>query len=187
MARYQRHELVAAASGAMLVVVVALLAAWAHHSLSTSRPAASNTAAVLPTSAASAGRLPAASLRVQIRAWLDDAEPSIDALVVAGDNVVAIATRGDIAGTGTACQTAGDALASAQQHLPSPDLTLNAVLQQAFELYQAGIHHCISGTQNQDAIGIGQGTGFIDQGKILLQKAFDIVRADLAESDVLTA
>src|SRR5271156_5999306 len=122
------------------------------------------------------------------RITLDDAAPSINALVIAGDNVVGTATRGDIAGTGTACQTAADALASARQHLPSPDPALNTALQQAFSDYQAGIRWCIRGTQKQDAVEIGQDAGFIDQGKVVLQKAFDTLEADLsADSDVLTA
>lgn len=186
--RYQRHEMVAGVSGAVLVLVIAVLSACAHHSLPTSRPAATITAAVRPASAASAAPLPSPPLRVQLRAWLDDAEPSINALVVAGANVVATATRGDIAGTGTACQTAADALASARQHLPSPDPALNTALQQAFSDYRAGIRCSIPGTQNQDAIDMGQAPGFIDQGKTGLQNAFDILEADLsADSDVLTA
>jgi hypothetical protein len=181
------RELTAAASGAVLVVVIAVLSAWAHHSLSTSPVSATNTMAARPATAASVAPLPSPPLRVQLRAWLDDAGPSIDALVVAGDNVVATATRGPIAGTSTACQTAAGALASARQHLPSPDPALNTALQQAFSNYRAGIRCCVPGTQNQDAIDIGQAPGFIDRGKTLLQNAFDILEADLSgDSDVLT-
>jgi hypothetical protein len=185
--RYQRHELVAAASGAVLVVVIAVLSAWAHQSLSSARLVATNTAAVQPTSAASAAPPPSPSLRDQVRAWLDDARPSIHAVVVAGDNLVATAARADIGGASTACQMTAAALAGAQQHLPSPDPALNTALQQAFNDYQEGIRWCIRGTQNQDAIDIGQAGGFIEQGKFALQKAFEIVEADLsADSDVLT-
>jgi hypothetical protein len=184
----QCHELVAAAGAAVLVVVIAVLSMWAHHSLSHARPAATSTATVLPAGAASGAPSPSAPLRVQLRAWLDDAEPSINTLVIAGDNVVGTATRGDIAGTGTACQTAADTLANARQHLPSPSPALNTALQQAFSDYQAGIRCCIPGTQNQDAVEIGQAPGFIDQGKVVLQNAFDILEAGLsADSDVLTA
>ncbi|HUB55645.1 MAG TPA: hypothetical protein VMB04_10835 [Mycobacterium sp.] len=185
--RYQRHELVAAASGAVLVIVIAVLSAWAHQSLSNARPAATNSAAVQPASAASAAPPPSPSLRVQIRAWLDDARPSIHAVVIAGDNVVATAARADIGDASTACQMTAAALASAQQHLPSPDPVLNIALQQAFNDYQDGISWCIRGTQNQDAVDIGQAAGFIEQGEFALQRAFDIVEADLlADSDVLT-
>ena len=183
----QRHELVAAAGGAVLVVVIAVLSMWAHHRLSHAQPAATSTATVLPAGATSGPRSPPAPPRVQLRAWLDDAEPSINA-VIAGDNVVGTATRGDIAGTATACQTAAGALASARQHLPSPDPALNTALQQAFSDYQAGIRYCIPGTQKQDAVEIGKAAGFIDQGKVVLQRAFDIIEADLsADSDVLAA
>jgi len=185
---YQRHELIAAAGAAVLLVVIAVLWTWAHHSLSTARLAPSNTATALPASAAPALPLGSPSLRELLRAWLDEAEPSIDSLSIAGDNVVAPASRGDIAGTRAACQTARDALANAQQHLPSPDSALNTALQQAFDDYRAGIGYCISGTQNQDPIDIGKGAGFISQGKIELQKAFDIIEEDLSsDSAVLTA
>jgi hypothetical protein len=185
--RYQRHELVAVAIGAALVVVIAVLSAWAHQSLSNARLVATNTAAVQPASAASAAPPPSPLLRDQIRTWLDDARPSIHAVVIAGDNVIATAARADIGGASTACQVTAAALASAQQHLPSPDPALNIALQQAFNDYQEGIRWCIRGTQNQDAIDIGQAAGFIEQGKFALQKAFGIVEADLsADSDVLT-
>jgi hypothetical protein len=136
--RYQRHELIAAAGAAVLLVVIAVLWTWAHHSLSTARLAPSNTATALPASAAPALPLGSRSLRELLRAWLDEAEPSIDSLSIAGENVVAAASRADIAGTRAACQTARDALANAQQHLPSPDSALNTALQQAFDDYQAG-------------------------------------------------
>jgi hypothetical protein len=185
--RYQRHELAAAAGWAMLVVLIAVLSAWAHHSLSTARPAPSNTATTLRASALSAPPSPSPPLSVQLRAWRDEAEPSINALIIAGDNAVASAAQGDIAGTDAACQTAAGAVASAEQHLPSPDPALNTALQQAFNDYQARIRYCISGTQNQNAIDIGKGAGFIDQGKIDLQKALDILEADLSsDSAVLT-
>jgi hypothetical protein len=185
--RYQRHELVAAASGAVLVIVIAVLSAWAHQSLSTTRLAATNTAAVQPASAATAVPPPSPSLGVQLRAWLDDARPSIHAVIVAGDDVVAAAARADIGGLGTSCQTTAAALASAQQHLPSPDPAVNTALQQAFDDYQEGIRWCIRGTQDHDAIDIGRAVGFVEQGKFALQEAFEIVQADLkADSDVLT-
>ena len=185
--RYQRYELVAAASGAVLVVVIAVLSAWAHHSLSNARPAATNTAVVQPASAASAVPPPSPSLRDQVRAWLDDSRPSIHAVITAGDDVVATGARADIGGTSTACQMTAAALVSAQQHLPSPDPALNTALQQAFNDYQEGIRWCIRGTQNQDATNIGQAADFIEQGKFALQNAFEIVEADLsADSDVLT-
>ena len=64
---------------------------------------------------------------------------------------------------------------------------MNIALQQAFDDYQEGIRWCIRGTQDQDAIDIGRAAGFIEQGKFALQRAFEIVEADLsADSDVLT-
>ncbi len=183
-AGHQRHQLATAAGGA-LVVVIAVLSAWAHHSLSAARPAPSAPATALPASAASVAPLPSPPLRVQLRGWLADADPSINALVSAGDNVVARASQGDIAGTAAACRTAAGAAASAQQHLPSPDAALNPALQQAFNEYQTGIRYCTSQTQKQDAIDIGQAAGFIKQGKMHLQNATDILEEDLSSDSVV--
>ena len=112
---------------------------------------------------------------------------SINALVIARDNIVFGAVQGDIAGTRAACQTAAGALATLQKHLPSPNLGLTNVLQQAINDYHVGIRHCISGTQNQDAVEIGEATVYIKQGYTDLQKAVHILEDDLsADSDVLT-
>jgi hypothetical protein len=181
--RSRRYELL----GAALVAVIAALAVWAHHSMSTTRSTPSNPATTLPASAATVAPLPSPPQRDQLRAWRDQAKPAIDVLLVAGDAAVTIAEQGDMAGVRTACQATADALTNARQLPPSPDPALNTALQQGFTDYQTGIRHCISGTQKQDAIGIGQGAGFISQGKSDVLKAYDILEADLSpDSDVLT-
>jgi hypothetical protein len=177
--RYQCHELVAAAGGAALLVVIAVLSAWAHYSLSTVRPASPNTAATPPASAF-APPLNSPPMRVQLRAWLTKAEPSINALVIARDNIAAAAAQDDIAATGAACQTAAGVVANSQQQMPSPDPALNSALQQAINSYQVGIRYCISGTQNQDAKDIEQAATYINQGNTDLQAAVDILERDLS-------
>jgi hypothetical protein len=71
-------------------------------------------------------------------------------------------------------------MTSVLQHLPSPDPTLNTALQQAVNDYQAGVRHCISGTQKQDAADILRGAGLVSQGKADLLKAYDILEAELS-------
>ena len=171
---HRRDELLAAAGGAVLVLVIAVLSAWAHHSLSTARPVAPDNAAVQPAIAFS----PATG--AQLRAWLTDAEPSINALLIAGDSVVAAGAQGDIARTGAACQTTAGAVTNVQQHLPSPDPALNTAFLQAITEYQVGIRYCISGTQNQDAIEIGQAAGFIEKANTDLQTAVDTAQRELS-------
>lgn len=179
--RYQRRELAAATGGAVLLVVIAMLSAWAHYSVSTFRPASPHAAAVQPAN----------SMRTPLGAWLNDAEPSINALVVARENIVVAAVQGDIAGTRTACQTAAGALATLQEHLPSPNLGLTNTLQQAINNYRVGVRHCMLGTQKQDAVEIGEATVYIKQGYTDLQKAIRILEDDLSSDarfpDVLTA
>ncbi len=177
--RYQRRQLVAAASLIVLVVVVAVLAAWAHHSLSAARPASSHAARALPASEST----PHSSTQPPsppMREWLTKAEPSIDALFMAGSDAVALAAQGDIAATGAACHTAAGAAADLQQVLPSPDPALNTALQQALTDYQRGIRLCISGTQQQNAITIGEATVYTDRGNTDLQSAVDITECDLS-------
>jgi hypothetical protein len=187
--RSQRHELAAAAGGVVLLVVIAVLSAWAHHSLSTARPAPPHDAAALPAGAFDP-QLPPLPMSMQMRAWLNIAGPSLNALVNAQDDIVAAAAQGDVAGTGAACQAAAGAVANTQQHLPSPDAALNTALQHALTNYRVGIRYCISGTQNQDAEDIGQATAHISQGNTDLQAAVDIVEGDLSsdarEPGVLT-
>jgi hypothetical protein len=176
--RYQRHELVAAAGGAVLVVVIAVLSAWAHHSLSTVPPASPHAASAQP--AAVGPQPPSPPMRSQLRAWFNDVEPSIDALLVARDKIMAPAAQGDFAATGAACQSAGGAISNIQQHLPSPDPTVNTILQQALSHYQVGIRHCIAGAEDRDAVDIGEATVFVNQGHTDLQKAVDIIASDLS-------
>ncbi len=166
--------------GAALVAVIAVLSAWAHHSMSTTRPGPSNPATTLPANAALAAPLPPPPQRNQLRAWREEAEPSMDVLLVAAAAVVGSATQGDIAGTGAACQTTADATTSVLRHLPSPDPTLNTALQHAVDDYQAGVRHCISGTKKEDAVDILRGAGLVSQGKVDLLKAYDILEADLS-------
>jgi len=177
--RSQRHELVTAAGWVVLLVVISVLSAWAHHSLSAARPAAPSAPAALPAGAFDP-QLPPLPMSMQMRAWLNIAEPSLIALVNARDNIVAAAAQGDVAGTGAACRAAADPVANTQQHLPSPDAALNAALQQALTSYRAGIRYCISGTQNQDGEDIGQATADIGQGNTDLQAAVDILEGDLS-------
>jgi hypothetical protein len=177
--RYQRHELAAAAGGIMLVVVIAVLSAWAHHSLSAVRLPSQHAAAAAPASGL-APRPLSVPPSPPMRAWFNEAKPSIDALVVARDEIVAAVTQGDMAATGAACRTAAGAVANLQQHLPSPDPVLNTALQQAITNYQLGIRYCIWGTQNQDAVKIGKATVYIDQGNTDLQIAVDIIESDLS-------
>ncbi len=188
--RYQRRERAAATGAAVLLVVIAMLSAWAHYSVSTVRPASPHAAAAQPGNSFGPPQ-PSLSMRTLLGAWLNDAEPSINALVIARDNIVFGAVQGDIAGTRAACQTAAGALATLQKHLPSPNLGLTNVLQQAINNYHVGIRHCISGTQNQDAVEIGEATVYIKQGYTDLQKAVHILEDDLSDDardpDVLTA
>jgi hypothetical protein len=177
--RYQRHELAAVAGGIVLVVVIAVLSGWAHYSLSAVRPASPHAAAAAPASGLAPPPLTVPP-SPPMRAWFNEAKPSIDALVVAGDEIVAAATQGDMAATGAACRTAAGAVANLQEHLPSPDPALNTALQQAITNYQVGIRYCISGTHNQDAVKIGEAKVYIDQGNTDLRTAVDIIESDLS-------
>jgi hypothetical protein len=178
----RRHELAAAVGGVMLLVIIAVFSAWAHHRLSAAGSA--SIARSLPTTSTTAGRLSPES-RQQLRVWLKDAKPPIDALLIEGDIVVTAAAHGDGVRAASACHTAADAVASAEQHLPSPDAALNTSLQQAFTDYQTGIQRCVSATQKQDAIEFGQAAGFISRGKTELHKAYDVIAADLSADHVV--
>lgn len=138
----QHREPIAAWNGAVLLVVVATLAGSAHYSLSITPPALPNTAPTPPASTSVTPVTPV-PLRAQLRTWLAQTEPSIDALLAASREIASAAGNHDLAGTGMACQTADGAVASLQQHLPSPGAALSTALQQAIDRYRVGLRYCI--------------------------------------------
>jgi hypothetical protein len=180
--KYHDHGLIARTGGAVLVLAIAVLSAWAHHSLSTPPPGAPNTA-TKPSAITSATPLTPPPARVQLRAWLTQAEPSINALVAARHEIASAAANHDIMGMGAACQTAGGAVANLQHHLPSPDPVLNASLQQAISAYRIGVRYCTSGVQNNDANDIERAANYFDQGNADLEAAVDIPDRDLPGSE----
>lgn len=182
----KRHQPIAAVVGAALVVAIALLSAWAHHSLSTPRPVAPNTTAMPSTNTSATPPTPP-PVRVQLRAWLTRAEPSITALVTVRREIASAAANHDITGTGAACRTADGAVANLQHHLPSPDPVLNASLEQVISAYRIGVRYCISGVQNTDANDIAQAANYFDQGYAELEAAVDIPERDLPGSEAADA
>ncbi len=162
------RERTVAAAGALLVAVIAVLSAWAHHSLSAGQTARPTANAKPPTPALA-----------QLRAWLSDAEPSINALTTARDNIAVAATRNDLTATGVACQTAGEAVANSQQHLPSPEPALNAALHRAIGKYQAALGYCLSGFRSQDAAQLAQAAAYFNDGDTDLQAAMNFLDRNL--------
>ncbi len=173
------RELVVAVRWAVLLVVIVVLSALAHHSLSASRQASQHAAAAQPASSISPP-LPALPVGPQLRAWFTDAKPSITAMFIAADNFVTAARYSDSAKAGAACQTAADALATLQQHTPSPDAALNTKLQQAITHYQAGVRDCVAGKQDRDPVETGKALVSFNQGSTDLQAAVGIIEDDLA-------
>jgi hypothetical protein len=166
---HRARERALSASGAVLVAVIAVLSAWAHHSSSSGRSAR-------PT----ANAKPPKPALEQLREWLSDAEPSINALTTARDNIAVAATQKDLAATGAACQTAGAAVVNSQQHLPSPEPALNTALHQAIGKYQAGLGYCLSGSRSQDAAQLAQAAAYFNDGDTDLQAAMNFLDRNLS-------
>ncbi|OBH12342.1 hypothetical protein A9X04_17345 [Mycobacterium sp. E3247] len=177
-ARFQRCELITVAAGAVLLVVIGVLSGWAHYSLSTAHLALPNTAAA-PASASQPPLTPQ-RMSAQLRAWLTQAQPSIDALVAARHEIATAAANDDLAGTEATCRSADGAVTSLQRYLPSPDPALSTVLQQATNSYHVGLRYCISGVQRYDGNDIMQAVAYINQGTADLQRATDTLQHDLA-------
>jgi hypothetical protein len=116
----------------------------------------------------------------QLQAWLNDAKPSIVALFGAADDLVTAARYGDVAATGGACHIVAGAVGDLQRHVPSPDQTLNAKLQQAITGYQEGIRHCVPGAQNRDPVEISEARVSTSRGSAELQAAVGIIEDDHA-------
>lgn len=174
MARYSGRggTRVATAYGAALLVAVAVLASWAHVSLSATPPAQPGPVAVQP-----AGVSPP-SLQEQVRGWLREAQPSIHDLFVAGDYAVLDTSEGNVAGARVACQSASNAVARLEQHMPSPDSSANLLLQMAIGDYRTGIHRCLSGAQDNYRVRLDESMNDVKRGGAELQDAVEILIAD---------
>lgn len=178
---HQRHELIAAAGGAMLLVVIAVLSGWAHYSLSNARPVLPHAATAAPATGVAE---PLTSPRPggQLRGWLAQAEPSINALIAARRAITAAAAADDIVATGAACESADVAVTGAQHHMPSPDPELNTALQQAIDSYRVGLGYCVRGVQTHDGTKIAHAARYIERGNVELQAALAIIDRDLPEN-----
>jgi hypothetical protein len=114
-----------------------------------------------------------------MRAWLDQARPSLDGLVTARNDIAAAAFRRDIPATGTACRTATDAVSNLRVHMPSPEAAVNQTLQQAISSYTAGLPHCVSASRNVNGEGMQRAAGFISQGDNAMHLALDILGGEV--------
>ncbi len=147
----------------VLLIVTAALSGWVYDRSLTAPPEARDSAATAPPSASDP------QMRVQLRAWLTDSEPMIDALVIARNNITAAAGRRDIAATGAACHTASGAVADLHRRMPSPDPMLNSQFLQAISNYDVGLPSCMSdGGMQQAAI-------YITAADAAMHAAFDIL------------
>lgn len=179
---YASRELSVKVYGTALLLVIGVLAAWAHHSLSTVRPAPPTIPAASPASDP-AGPPTSSLMRVQLRAWFTQAEPSINALFTARHEIASAAANDDIVGTGTTCERAEGAVVGLEQYLPSPDPALNPALQQVITGYHVGLRYCIAGVQHHDANDLGQAAAYIRQANADLHAAIAILDHDLPTSE----
>jgi hypothetical protein len=175
--REGRGRALVTTSWAVLLVVIALLSNWAHQDMSDARP--SPHSAATQSAKSMSPPLTPVTVGMQLQAWLNDAKPSIVALFGAADDLVTAARYGDVAATGGACQLVAGAVGDVQRHVPSPDQTLNAKLQQAITSYQEGIRHCVPGAQNRDPVEISEARASTSRGSAELQAAVGIIEDDL--------
>jgi hypothetical protein len=145
----------------VLLIVTVALSVWVYGRLFSEQPESLDSAATAPPSASDP------QMRVQLRAWLTESEPVIDALVIARNNIATAAGQRDIAGTGAACRTASGAVADLYRQMPSPDPMLNSQFLQAISDYDVGLPYCISGT------GMQRAATYITQADAAMHAAFD--------------
>ncbi len=165
-------------SFAVMLIAAAASVGWMFHASSVVR-------FVLPdTAAAAANTFPAQSKTLspaqQLRVWLRQAAPSLDALLALRDRIDSAAVRLDDAEIRGACEAGRAVLPRVQERLPSPDVSVNAVLQRAVDGYRLGFAECLSGTRHQDAAGEELAAVHLYRASDDLRMAMAVIARDLA-------
>lgn len=160
---------IAATGTAMLLIITVALSGWMYRKTSTAQPDSPGSAATASPNA------PGPQGRVQLRAWLTQSEPLINALVIARNNIAAAAAERDISGTGAACRTASGAVADLHRQLPSPEPTLNSTFQQAISSYDLGLPFCSGALHVQESSGLQQAATFITAGDTAMRAALEFL------------
>lgn len=164
-------------SGIALLLMIGILAAWAHYGTSTARPDAPRAGATSASDDVTAPATP--QMRVQLRAWLAQSQPSLDALLAARRDIASAAASNDIAGTGATCQTAQGAVAGVEHVLPSPEPSLNATPQRAVGAYRLGLGRCIEGARTNGGNDIAQAATYLSEAGTDLQAAVGALERDV--------
>lgn len=167
--RYRRDQCIARSGTVVLLIVTAVLSVWVYKRPSAQQPESLASAVAAPPSASDP------QMRVQLRAWLTASEPMIDALVIARNNIAAVAGQRDIASTGAACQTATDAVSDMHRQMPSPDPMLNIEFLQAISAYDLGLPRCISAAHAREGNGMQQAASYITAADAAMREVFDML------------
>jgi hypothetical protein len=169
LSREQRDHRIARVGAVVALLLIATLAIWAHtRSSARQQDSLNRTAAAAPSAVDP-------QMRVQLRAWLTQSEPLINALVIARNNIAAAAAEHNLAGTGAACQSATVAVADLHRQLPSPEPTLTNSFQQAISDYGVGLPYCIGASHVLDGDGMQRAAGFITQADAAMAAALDFL------------
>jgi hypothetical protein len=165
--RYERDQQITLTGLVALLIVIAALASWAYCKSSARQADSANN--------------PAAHGATTMPQWLADAEPSINALVAARQEIAAAAAKGDLAATGAACRTASGAAAHLHRQMPSPTPMLTTTLQRALSSYDLGLPYCISATEANDGHGLQRAADYISEGDATMRVAIGFLGHDDAE------
>jgi len=160
---------VAAVCAVALFMIFAAVSVWAYPRTPTGQSDSLDGAATPPPSDL------APPLRAQLRAWLTESRPLINALVIARNNIATAAAVRDIARTGAACQTATGAVADLHRQLPSPAPTLTRTFEQVIDNYDVGLPYCIGAMHADGGSGMQQAATFITRADAAMRTAFDFL------------
>jgi len=163
----------------MVVIVMATFVGWMFHGFSLVGLFLPDAAAAAPSAvtAQSKAQPPAQ----QLYAWLAQVASPLDALIVVRDRIAAAATHLDDTGIRRECDRGQAFLPRIQEHLPSPDLALNAALQRTVDDYRMAFAECLTETRHQDAAGVELAAVYLYRANEDLQATMAIIRRDLAD------
>jgi hypothetical protein len=134
------------------------------------------------TATARSTATPTTSQRDALRAWRDATQVPAHEVSDASGKIYEAGNAYDLTAMAVACQEQKDAVEQFQQHMPSPDREVTALLQKALSDYSAAATICTTAVENRNFDDFKQATTLVAEANSYMDGALKTLQRELGES-----